>query len=169
MSRSPLADAFGHHVWATLKLIDACLPLSADQLATSLPGTYGSVLDTMRHIVGADAGYLHVQTGGRVALIDADTMDLEELRGVMTSHGPAWSELLASDPDPDEVLERRRDDGSVTRATRGVRMAQAVHHGTDHRSQVCTALTGLGIEPPDIDVWSYGAEAGSVSQDPAPA
>jgi uncharacterized damage-inducible protein DinB len=50
---------------------------------------------------------------------------------------------------------RRRDDGSESHATAGIRLAQAIHHGTDHRSQVCTALTTLGIEPPAIDVWDY--------------
>ena len=28
MSRSPLSDAFAHHSWATIRLIDACMPLS---------------------------------------------------------------------------------------------------------------------------------------------
>jgi uncharacterized damage-inducible protein DinB len=37
-----------------------------------------------------------------------------------------------------------------------------VHHGTDHRSQICTALTTLGIEPPSIDVWDYGEQDGRV-------
>ena len=55
MTRPILADAFDHHVWATLQLIDACLALSDEQLATTVPGTYGSILDTMRHLVGADA------------------------------------------------------------------------------------------------------------------
>jgi uncharacterized damage-inducible protein DinB len=41
-----------------------------------------------------------------------------------------------------------------------VRLAQVVHHGTDHRSQVSTALTSLGVEPPDIDVWAYAREFG---------
>ena len=56
MTRSILADAFEHHVWATLPLIDACLELDDEQLATDVPGTYGSILDTMRHLVGADHG-----------------------------------------------------------------------------------------------------------------
>ncbi|HYF10884.1 MAG TPA: hypothetical protein VEC09_01130, partial [Actinomycetota bacterium] len=56
----------------------------------------------------------------------------------------------------------RRDDGSETHAPRGIRLAQAVHHGTDHRSQTCTALTTLGIEPPEIDVWDFGLVTGSV-------
>jgi len=50
-----LTDAFEHHVWATLRLVDACLPLSPEQLGTAAPGTYGSILDTMRHLVGSDS------------------------------------------------------------------------------------------------------------------
>ena len=55
MSKSLIEDAFAHHVWATLRLIDACLALSDAQLATAVPGTYGSILQTMRHLVGADS------------------------------------------------------------------------------------------------------------------
>ncbi len=47
-----------------------------------------------------------------------------------------------------------------------IRLAQAVHHGTDHRSQICTALTTLGIEPPLIDVWDFGVEDGRVVEIP---
>jgi len=51
MTGSLLDDAFAHHVWATMRLIDACLPLSPDQLASGVPGTYGSILETMRHLI----------------------------------------------------------------------------------------------------------------------
>ena len=37
-----------------------------------------------------------------------------------------------------------------------------IHHGTDHRSQICTALTTLGVEPPLIDVWAFGLQTGRV-------
>ncbi len=159
MTRSVLADAFGHHVWATLRLIDTCLALSPEGLATSVPGTYGSILDTMRHLVGADASYLFALTGGRTPTIEEDQMGLPELRTAMEGNGPAWSSLLVGDLDPDVIVVRYRDDGSESHAPMGVRLAQALHHGTDHRSQVCTALTTLGVEPPAIDVWDF-AEAG---------
>jgi len=42
----------------------------------------------------------------------------------------------------------------------GLRLAQVVHHGTDHRSQVCTALTSFGLTPPEIDLWSFGEATG---------
>jgi uncharacterized damage-inducible protein DinB len=157
-------NAFRHHVWATLRLLDECSVLSPEQLETAVPGTYGSILDTARHTVGADASYLFVLSGGRVALIDEDTMDLPELRATMESHGAAWASVLAEDPDADVVLVRHRDDGSETAAPVGIRLAQALHHGTDHRSQICTALTTLGVEPPLIDVWDYGWQNGSVTE-----
>jgi uncharacterized damage-inducible protein DinB len=161
-----LEDAFAHHVWATLQVIDACLPLDTDKLGTAVSGTYGSILETVRHTVGADSSYLFVTSGERTPLIDEDHMALPELRVAMEGNGAAWTQLLAQDLDPDTVLERHRDDGSETHAPISIRLAQALHHGTDHRSQICTALTTLGMEPPAIDVWDFGLQDGRVVEIP---
>jgi uncharacterized damage-inducible protein DinB len=167
MSSSVLEDAFGHHVWATTRLIDACLALSPQELETAVPGTYGSILETMRHLVGADAWYLFDMTGEPDFRIQEERMDLGELRTVMGINGGAWSRLLAGEPDSDLVLTQTDDDdGTETKATMGIRLAQAVHHGTDHRSQICTALTTLGVQPPAIDVWDFGEQNGRVAQTP---
>jgi len=149
-----------------LRVLDACLALPPSQLDTAVPGTYGSILDTARHTVGADASYLFVLSGERTPLIDEDTMDLAELRATMESHGARWSSVLAGRTDPSQVLERHRDDGSETHAPVSIRLAQALHHGTDHRSQICTALTTLGVEPPLIDLWDYAAEMGTLTEIP---
>ncbi len=159
-----MADAFAHHVWATLRLIDACLALSPEQLAEDVPGTFGSTLATMRHLVGADASYLYALTGGSVGVIDEDRMDLAELRAAMQANGAEWSSLLVRDLDPDVVVVRHRDDGSESHAPMGIRLAQALHHGTDHRSQVCTALTMLGMAPPAIDVWDFADQDGRLAE-----
>lgn len=166
MSRPLLADAFSHHVWATLRLLDACLPLTSEQLATSVPGTYGSILETMRHLVGGDASYLFVLTGGRISEVDEARMDLRELRAVMESNEAAWTSLVTQDLDPDSVVVRHRDDGIDSHAPTGIRLAQALHHGTDHRSQICTALTTIGVTPPEIDVWEFAAQDGRVFEVP---
>jgi uncharacterized damage-inducible protein DinB len=164
MSRPLLADAFAHHVWATLRLVDACLPLNPEQLETTVEGTYGSIMATMRHLIGGDVSYLFVLTGGRVAEIEEDRMNLWELRAAMEGNGPAWASLLAQDLDPDSVVVRHRDDGIDSHAPMGIRLAQVLHHGTDHRSQICTALTTIGVEPPDIDVWAFATQAGRLSE-----
>jgi uncharacterized damage-inducible protein DinB len=155
MASTTLHDAFGHHVWATIRVIDACLALPPEQLDTTVPGTYGSILETLRHLVGGDASYLWVLSGGMRPEIEAAAMGLGELRAAMEHNGPAWVALLEADLDPEEPVVRHRDDGIDSHAPRSVRMAQALHHGTDHRSQVCTALTTLGVEPPAIDVWDF--------------
>jgi uncharacterized damage-inducible protein DinB len=166
MTRPLLVDAFDHHAWATLRVIDACLPLSAEQLASTVPGTYGSIVDTVRHIVGADAGYLFALTGGRYPTVEEDQMDLAALRSAMAGHEKAWGEVLAESHDPDITVTRRRDDGSESRAPLGIRLAQALDHGTDHRSQICTSLTALGIVPPEIDAWTFADQAGRLSETP---
>ena len=166
MTRSELDDAFGHHVWATLQLLDACAALGPDQLASQVPGTYGSILETFRHLVGSDVWYLYVLSVGAVERIDEDVMDLPELRRVMEGQGEAWSSILSGGLDPDMDVEAHRADGSVGHAPRGIRLAQVLHHGTDHRSQICTGLTALGVTPPDIDVWDFGALDGRVYDDP---
>lgn len=158
-----MLDAFRHHVWATQQLLDACTPLTQEQLTMSVPGLYGGVLETMRHIVGADAWYLFVLSGGSMPRIDEDSLDLSQLRTVVDKHGPVWEQMLETHADADADVVAHRDDGTEGHARAGIRLAQALHHGTDHRSQICTALTTLGIEPPDIDVWAYGETVGRVS------
>jgi uncharacterized damage-inducible protein DinB len=169
MSRTLLADAFAHHVWATLRLIDTCLTLTPEQLGATAPGTFGPILDTMRHLVGADASYLFAVTGGRRSAIDDAAMGLRELRAAMEANDAEWTLLLAQDIDPDAVVVRHRDDGSESHAPAGIRLAQALHHGSDHRSQICTILTTLGVEPPAIDAWDFAEEGGRLSEVPPPS
>lgn len=159
-SRSILHDAFAHHAWATEQLIDVCATLTAEQLATAAPGTYGPILETLQHLVQSDGWYLSFFTD-RPALTDdeAARLGLAELRAAVTANGAAWAEVIQREEDPDrEIVER--GGGWVLRSPVGVRLAQVVHHGTDHRSQVCSALTSLGHEPPEFDVWAYARAAG---------
>jgi uncharacterized damage-inducible protein DinB len=167
MTTSGLEDAFGHHVWASLRIIDICTSLGREQLTSPVPGTYGSILDTARHIVGSDAWYLFVLTEGRVPQIDEDTMELDDLRTVMEHHGAEWPLVIREGPDPDTIVAVQRPDGTKGHAPAGIRFAQALHHGTDHRSQICTGLTALGGEPPDIDVWAFGEVDGRVFETPS--
>jgi uncharacterized damage-inducible protein DinB len=168
MSRSLLEDAFAHHVWATQRLIDACAALTPAQLDTPVPATDRSILATMRHIVGSDSFDLYVASGERRSFIRADRMGLAELSAAMEDLGTGWSRLLDGGIDADAVLrEVDPDDGFQRNAPMGLRLAQTLHHGTDHRSQICTALTTLGVQPPPVDAFSFGVQDGRVLEVPA--
>ena len=148
-----------------MRLLDACGALPPERLETAVPGTYGSIIETVRHLVGSDGWYLFTFTGDRADIVDTDALSLAHLRDIAETHGSRWAGVLAQDLDPDLVLnEVDDDDGYQKQATVGIRFAQALHHGTDHRSQVCTALTALGVEPPSIDAWSYGLAVGGVTE-----
>ena len=136
---------------------------SGRQLETDVPGTYGSIVATLRHLVGADSWYLFDLTRDPARRIEEAGMGLDELRDAIEADGPAWQAFLDANTDPDVIVrEVDEDDGFERDATVGVRLAQALHHGTDHRSQICTALTSLGVEPPPIDVWDFGEVDGRV-------
>ena len=169
MSRPILADAFAHHIWVTRRLIEARRALDGSQLERTADGTFGSVIDTLRHIAAGDQGYLFAITAGRVAMSETDSLDLDDLDAMFAANDRHWQELVAGQLDPDEVIVRYRDDGSESHAPLGVRIAQALHHGSDHRSQICTILSTLGVSPPDIDVWDFADSQGRLVETPPTA
>ena len=165
MTRPILLDGFGHNAWATLKLIDVCAGLSPEQLEMTAAGTFGSVIGTLRHLVAADSGYLSLFRPDEVALIDDEAeaaLSLDDMRRIIETNGAIWADFLGTDLDADGDWVRHRPDGTDSHAPLGLRLAQVLHHGTDHRSQICTILTTLGIEPPEIDTWAFGREQGRV-------
>lgn len=163
MSRSLLEAGFAHHVWATLRVIDACHDLGAKELLTSILGTRGPILETLRHFVGGDSGYLFILTGEPAFDIDEEHLAIPELRAVTERNGAGWAEFLSRPLDPDAMVHEVDESYGYERwAPVGFRLAQALHHGTDHRSQICTALTALGVEPPAIDVWDFGLDTSRI-------
>lgn len=165
MSSSFLEPAFAHHVWATLRVIDACLDLSAEELQTSVPGTRGPMIETLHHLVLMDGFDLFILTGDRAFDIDEEQTSLAEARAIMERNGSGWAEVLSRSLDPDAmVLEVDQTDGYQRWAPVGFRLAGTLNHGTDHRSQVCTALTTLGVDPPRIDVFDFGLETGRITE-----
>jgi len=160
MASPLLADAFAHHVWATIRVLDMCSTLDDAQLATAVPGTYGSIIDTLRHLVGGDVFYLDVLRGGEPEPFNEAESEIPTLRAVMEAHGAVWQRLLAGGLDAATDVVEYEESGYETHAPLGIRLAQALYHGTDHRSQVCTALTTLGIEPPAIEAWDIARQDG---------
>lgn len=165
-----LREGLRHHSWATGRLLDLCASLTDEELTRHIPAIYGSTLDTVRHLVDADNWYLFVISRGDLGIadFDADTLPLSEVSGFAAANAAGWEAIIERDLDPEADLDAIREDGSVRHATVGVRLAQVLHHGSDHRSQICTALTLLGHPPPEFDVWAYGESVGLSWEERAP-
>jgi uncharacterized damage-inducible protein DinB len=58
-----LVELFRHKTWATLLLIEVWQALHEEMLDATTPGTYGTIRDTLRHMVGSDESYLATVTG----------------------------------------------------------------------------------------------------------
>jgi uncharacterized damage-inducible protein DinB len=148
---------FGHHLWATERLLEHCRGFSAEQLALSAPGTYGALGATLDHLVSADSSYLsRVMGGPATPNLDAGGPGppLEHL--VRLRDG--WLAYLDSEPDFEVMVQRR--EGGVVPAW--VVVLQAIHHGNDHRTHAGTVLLSQQLEAPEIDVWSYAWAEGKL-------
>jgi len=167
MATSALEAAFAHHAWATLTLIDACAGLTQAQLQHEVPGTRGPIIETLAHLVDADSFDLDILEGRDLAESKYAGREPDALRRAMQRNAERWATLVSESLDPDlMVTEVDPTDGFRRDASVAMRLAGALDHGSDHRSQICTALTTLGVPPPKIDVSTYGVEIGTIHETP---
>jgi uncharacterized damage-inducible protein DinB len=151
---------FDHHFWATETLIGHLEGLAADRLAASVPGTYGSMIDTLTHMIDADSRYLvRMREPSPPPAEDRVGVTLAQLRSEMPEHRARWAAVL-------DELERGELSAKIvdhpsdypdTPDAAGLLLIQALHHGNDHRTQICSTLGALGEEVPELDGWSYWA------------
>lgn len=154
--REITVELYKHHLWANLGLLDACEQLSDAALDAGATGTYGAIRDTLVHLLAAEGRYLAAMTASGEApdaLKEGASPGLTELK----SHAQATGDrliALAERVTSNEVISVERA-GRLYEIPISVFFAQAINHGTEHRAHVCTALTQQGIEPPNLDVWTY--------------
>ncbi len=79
------------------------------------------------------------------------------------AHGDARLEEAATQAGQDRRVQVTGDDPPGTWwMPVSLFLLQAVNHGTEHRSQVATILTQLGVEPPEMDGWAYFFASGQM-------
>jgi uncharacterized damage-inducible protein DinB len=164
-----LLELYRHKTWATLRLIEYCQGLDDEHLDATIPGTYGTIRETLRHLVDSEEGYFSILTRQRFHnKAEAEAFErpdpvpdgpvpLEELAERIRRLGPRWESLARDDDAPER--EVTTTDGR--RVPAAVPMAQAIHHANDHRSHIMSILGARGLDVPDpngLDMWGY-AEA----------
>ncbi len=171
-----LVEMFRYKTWATLRLIEYCQGLEDEHLDATTPGTYGTIRETLRHLVEAEEGYFSILNRERFASkaeaeasvsppnqLPDGPVPLDELAERIQRMGPHW-EAMAQDADLPGRDVTTTDGWQLPAA---VILAQTIRHAGDHRSHVISILGGRGLElpgPNDLDAWGY-AEAMDLAQD----
>lgn len=150
-----LTTLFNHHLWANLRLLERCAGLTDEQLDVTLSGAFGSIRDTLQHIVTSEQNYFsRISTGQRYdRQEDAPPLTFAELAASARTTGLGlieWvSKVQAEDTVPIDWEGTPRD------VPKSIILTQVINHATEHRAQVMVMLTQLGIEPPDLQGWTY--------------
>ncbi len=151
-------EMMDQNCWANLKLLEFCKALTPEQLETDASGTFGKLIDTLRHIVRADVRYL-IRLGHPVT----EDMSLEgewsidELIDFVHKCREGWKAYFASGEEGDMDAQFAGDRWFMRRE---VPITQALHHGTHHRAEATVNLSLLGLEPPGLSAWDWGLETG---------
>lgn len=154
-------EAFRYHRWANLHLLGVCAALSDDQLDLTSPGTYGTIRSTLLHLVGAEQGYIQRLGGSQRRLTRESAFPgVDALRREAERSGDELI-ALAQRIEPGDQFEADFQDGRY-RLEKGIVLLQALHHGNDHRTHICTILGAHGLESGDMDVWAYGDVSGDI-------
>lgn len=150
-----LTTLFNHHLWANLRLLERCAELTDEQLDATLSGAFGSIRDTLQHIVTSEQNYFsRISTGQRYERRDdAPPLTFAELVASARTTGLGlieWAtKVQAGDTVPVDWEGTPRD------VPKSIILTQVINHATEHRAQVMVLLTQLDVEPPDLQGWTY--------------
>jgi uncharacterized damage-inducible protein DinB len=158
---APLIEAFRYNKWANLHLLDVCAKLTDEQLQLTAPGTYGTIAATLLHLIAAEQRYLRRLEGSKPDINEnGPAPSIATLREHAVRSGDQLIEA-AGRIKPDDSIDEERD-GRLMRLKLGVVLVQAMHHGNDHRTHICTILGARDIPYGNMDVWAYGQATGGI-------
>ena len=139
--------------WAHARMFESCDPLSPEELEREIGGSFGSVLATLTHLVGADWVWLERFHGRSPRALPSVFAGLGELRSRTAEIERGQQAVLGS-------LTPERLDAKITYVnfagatysyTLADTMVHVVNHGSYHRGQVATMLRQLGKKPLSTD------------------
>ena len=157
MTRTPddIANLFAYGWWAMGRTLETVTPLSADEFARSIGGSFGSVQGTFVHMWGADWVWLERFDGRSPSALPSgvtltSVADVrarydrihEEQKRIVNALTPA---RLA------EPLTYVNFAGQTCTYSVSDAMVHVVNHGTYHRGQIATLLRQLGKAPAPTD------------------
>ena len=159
ISLEVLRELYDYNFWARNQQLAACATLSEEQFTRPLGSSFGSLRDTLKHLVGADWVWVqrfHGQSPQSVPWLN-DAQTLEAMRGRWKKVEDDMRAYLAT-LQPEALgapLTYQNFRGETWTYALWQCLVHLVNHGTYHRGQVTMALRQLGATPPGIDFLVY--------------
>src|SRR5512142_1647353 len=150
-----LIELIRYNNWANAQVLAACQKLNKEQLAASAPGAYGSIHATLRHIIAAEADYINRLTGKgpQPSFRWEDGPSLADIFAFSGIVAGGLLDAIQRTP-PDHIVHEEEDGNSIDYKAR-LLFIQVINHGIEHRTNITTILSGLGLPAPEVDGWSY--------------
>jgi uncharacterized damage-inducible protein DinB len=150
-----MVEFIRYNAWANQQVLAACAPLSESQLTATIPGAYGTVRGTFRHLLGAEADYINRITGHspQPPFQWDDGPSLADMSAYAAQLGEAFLEVIERIPSTQNVHEE--ENGFTMDYLARHLFMQVVNHGIEHRTNITTYLSHLGVTVPEIDGWGY--------------
>lgn len=165
MAESVLARIFEHNNWANSLMLDACSKLTDAQLdAQPRSATKGTIRDTLSHFVRAQQNYLRHITQVEPSFTWETPPSLDKMRASLARSGEALLEIASNESGRLPKRRVKTRDGSMVEPW--VLMLQVINHATEHREQINSMLTALGLTPLDMDAWSYAEVTKAITPPP---
>ena len=164
MTENILGKLFEHNNWANLRIIQACSALTDQQLdAEPRSATKGTIRFTLWHLVSSQQSYLSTLTGMEPNFNWQTPPAFAELRESVSFSGERLLDLARGETgERSELLNARLQTNDGYFVEPWVVMVQIINHATEHREQINSMLSSLGVTPPDLDGWTYGEVANAL-------
>ena len=150
-----LAEFVHYNNWANRQVLDACQKLSEGQLAVAMSGAYGTVRDTLEHIIRSEAGYVALLTGTRPdpPFKWEARPGVDEMTAYAAQVGQALEDAAYRLAPTDHVYQEWQ--GRKVHYEALAVFIQIVNHGIEHRTNITTILSHEQQPRPDVDGWGY--------------
>ncbi len=150
-----LIELIRYNNWANAQVLAACQKLTPQQLAAAAPGTYGTIHATLGHMIAAEADYINRLTGKgpRPPFRWEDGPAVEDIAAFSTVVGEALLDTVRR-VSP-EFIVHEEEDGNTIDYKASLLFLQVINHGIEHRTNITTILSGLGLPAPEVDGWGY--------------
>jgi len=164
MTVADLQRRFEYGYWANAKLLAVVSQLTPEQFTQNVAGSYGSIRNTLVHVLSAEWGWLD-RCGGpppaRGAALKGD--DFPTLASILGKWAVVESNVRAflatlTDEDLRRVIEFSLPQAGKQAALLGDLLEHAANHGVHHRGQIALLLRVLGCTPGNVDLVIYDAE-----------